>query len=294
MPETMIEIEDLCQSYGRKVAVDHLTLHIPRGMFGLLGPNGAGKTTLMRTIAALMRCQQGAVTVCGASVQKPAAVRPHIGYLPQDFALYPNMTAEGALQYLGLLSGLSAACRRARIPALLEQMNLAEQAHKRVRALSGGMLRRLGIAQALLHDPEVLILDEPTAGLDPEERVRLRALLGELAEQKTVLLSTHVVGDIEASCGEVAVMDGGRLVYRGAVEALRRRAQGKVYETELSHGSLAAFRAHHPVTAVSGTGKSCTVRFLAPEEDPCLGRPCEPSVEDAYLLCVHAAGGERQ
>ena len=103
-----------------------------------------------------------------------------------------------------------------------------------------------------------------------------------------------MVGDIEASCGEVAVMDGGRLVYRGAVEALRRRAQGKVYETELSHGSLAAFRAHHPVTAVSGTGKSCTVRFLAPGEDPCIGRPCEPSVEDAYLLCVHAAGGERQ
>ena len=181
MPETMIEIEGLCQSYGRKLAVDHLTLRIPRGMFGLLGPNGAGKTTLMRTIAALMRCQQGRVTVCGAQVQKPSAVRPHIGYLPQDFALYPNMTVEGVLRYLGLLSGLSAACCRERIPALLEQVNLKEQARKRVRALSGGMLRRLGIAQALLHDPEVLILDEPTAGLDPEERVRLRALLGELA-----------------------------------------------------------------------------------------------------------------
>ena len=292
MPETMIEIEGLCQSYGRKLAVDHLTLRIPRGMFGLLGPNGAGKTTLMRTIAALMRCQQGRVTVCGAPVQKPSAVRPHIGYLPQDFALYPNMTVEGVLRYLGLLSGLSAACCRERIPALLEQVNLKEQARKRVRALSGGMLRRLGIAQALLHDPEVLILDEPTAGLDPEERVRLRALLGELAEQKTVLLSTHVVGDIEASCEEIAVMDGGRLIYCGAVEALRQRAQGKVYETALAHGALAAFRAHHQVTSVTGSGKNCLVRFLAPQEDPCIGRPCEPSVEDAYLLCVHAAGGE--
>lgn len=217
-----IVVRQLTQRYGRKAALQGLDLTIPQGMFGLLGRNGAGKTTLMRTIATLMRCQSGSVTVCGIPVEQAAAVRAKIGYLPQDFAMYPNLSVRQALRYLGTLSGMDSALLDRRVPQVLRQVNLAAQAGKRVRELSGGMLRRLGVAQALLHDPEVLIVDEPTAGLDPEERVRLRELLGTLAQEKTVVFSTHIASDIEAACGQIAILDGGQLRYRGTVQQLCR------------------------------------------------------------------------
>ena len=228
--EPCICIEHLTQCYGRRPALRDLSLTVPPGLYGLLGRNGAGKTTLMRTVATLMACQRGQVTVCGVPVNaaNAARVRSLIGYLPQDFAAYPNLTVREVLEYLGTLSGVGGARLARRVPLLLRQVHLAEHAGKRVKALSGGMLRRLGVAQALLHDPPVLIVDEPTAGLDPEERVRLRNLLAALAAPqagggKAVLFSTHIAGDIEAVCSAVAVLDEGQLRYAGTVAALKKR-----------------------------------------------------------------------
>lgn len=215
-----IVISHLCQSYGKKTALDDVSFTIPRGMFGLLGRNGAGKTTLMKTLATLLAPKGGAVTVRGVPLSQTARIREMTGYLPQDFSLYPSMTVYEALDYLGVLSGMPRSLRRDRIPAALLRVNLSDRSGVKVRSLSGGMKRRLGIAQALLHDPQVIIADEPTAGLDPEERVRFRELFQELAQEKTVLLSTHIVSDIEEACENIAILDSGRLRYVGTVADL--------------------------------------------------------------------------
>ena len=191
-----IEIKNLSKNYGKKQALDHVNLTISQGMFGLLGRNGAGKTTLMKTLVTLLKKQQGSITICGIPVEETAEIRKIVGYLPQDFSMYPNMTVYEAMDYLGVLSGMSKEERRKRIPKLLKRVNLQDDRGKKVKALSGGMRRRLGIAQAILHNPKVLIVDEPTAGLDPEERVRFRNLLSEISEERIVILSTHIVGDI--------------------------------------------------------------------------------------------------
>ncbi len=219
-----ITISHLCQRYGKRTALDDVSFTIPQGMFGLLGPNGAGKTTLMKTLCTLLTPKSGEVTVWGEPLSHTGAIREITGYLPQEFSLYPSMTVFEALDYLGVLSGLEKSFRRQRIERLLEQVNLSDRAGTRIKSLSGGMKRRLGIAQALLHDPKVVIADEPTAGLDPEERVRFRELFRELAKTKTVLLSTHIVGDIEEACENLAILDGGRLRYAGTVSGLLQAA----------------------------------------------------------------------
>ena len=190
---TIIKIKNLNQYYGRKQALRDINLTIETGMFGLLGRNGAGKTTLMKVIATLLPRSEGMVSVCGRNTQKASEVRKIVGYLPQEFSMYPNMTVYETMDYLGVLSGLDRAKRRQRIPKLLEKVNLEGDQRKKVKALSGGMKRRLGIAQAILHDPKVLIVDEPTAGLDPEERVRFRNLLCEIAEERIVILDRKSV-----------------------------------------------------------------------------------------------------
>ena len=213
-----IEIKNLSKNYGKKQALDHVNLTISQGMFGLLGRNGAGKTTLMKTLVTILKKQQGSITICGIPVEETTEIRKIVGYLPQDFSMYPNMTVYEAMDYLGVLSGMSKEERRKRILKLLKRVNLQDDRGKKVKALSGGMRRRLGIAQAILHNPKVLIVDEPTAGLDPEERVRFRNLLSEIAEERIVILSTHIVGDNEATCGNIAVMAQGKILFKGTVE----------------------------------------------------------------------------
>ncbi len=285
MSETSIQIQNLSKSYGRKRAISNLSLSISPGMFGLLGRNGAGKTTLMKTIAGLLRKQEGIITVCGIPVEESAKVRSLIGYLPQDFNMYSNMTVSEALDYLGVLSGMAKALRKERIAGLLEQVNLTEHSRKKVRALSGGMRQRLGIAQALLHDPKVLIVDEPTAGLDPEERVRFRNLLCELAENKTVLLSTHIVGDVEATCEKIAILDGGKLLFGGTIPDLCALAEGNVYTLEISQQDLPKIRSAFTITAAIPQGKKSLVRFLSDKPVPGANPVC-PNVEDAYIYCL--------
>lgn len=208
--ENCIEIKELNKFYGKKKqALSNVNLTIGQGMFGLLGRNGAGKTTLMKTLATLLQKQSGSISVCGIPIENAKAIRKIIGYLPQDFSIYPTMNVIEVMDYLGILSGIGSRERKKRIELLLKKVNLIEQKNKKVKALSGGMKRRLGIAQALLNDPKVLIVDEPTAGLDPEERIRFRNLLCDVAEERIVILSTHIVGDIEATCENLAILNEG-------------------------------------------------------------------------------------
>jgi len=217
--KTEIIIENLYKNFGDFQALKNVSLHIEKGMFGLLGRNGAGKTTLMRIIATLLNKSGGSVSVCGIPADlNPKEIRKIVGYLPQDFSVYPNMRVYEAMDYLGVLSGLAKPVRKERINALLNKVNLSESRRLKVKALSGGMKRRLGIAQALLHNPQVLIVDEPTAGLDPEERIRFRTLLCGIASDRIVLLSTHIVEDIEKTCEKIAVLKSGAIFYNGTLK----------------------------------------------------------------------------
>lgn len=289
---TTIKIRDLNQFYGKKQALKGVNLTIETGMFGLLGRNGAGKTTLMKVLAALLPKTEGEVSVCGRDIKKAQEVRKITGYLPQEFSMYPNMTVYEAMDYLGVLSGLSKSERKQRIPELLERVNLQDDRRKKVKALSGGMKRRLGIAQAILHNPQVLIVDEPTAGLDPEERVRFRNLLCETAEERIVILSTHIVGDIEATCENIAVLDEGEMIYKGTVSELTRMAEGKVFQAEISKKELETIKKQYAVTSMLTLGNNVMVRFLAKERPFASAKLCEAGVEDAYMHLMQERGGE--
>lgn len=288
---TTIKIKHLNQYYGRKQALKDVSLTIRTGMFGLLGRNGAGKTTLMKVIATLLPKSEGTVSVCGRSTQSAGEVRKIVGYLPQEFSMYPNMTVYEAMDYLGVLSGLGKAERRERIKELLERVNLTDDRRKKVKALSGGMKRRLGIAQAILHDPKVLIVDEPTAGLDPEERVRFRNLLCEIAEDRIVILSTHIVGDIEATCEDIAVLDKGSVIYQGTVPDLVSMTEGKVYSAQISKRELELLKKDYIVTSMLTLGNNVMTRFLAEEKPFGSAKLCEAGVEDAYMYLMHMERG---
>lgn len=288
--KTEIEIRNLRKSYGKKQALNGIDLTIPKGMFGLLGRNGAGKTTLMKVLATLLEKDSGMVKICGIPVEHTAEIRKITGYLPQEFSMYPNMRVYEVMDYLGVLSGLDKGERKKRIPVLLERVNLQNNAHTKVRALSGGMKRRLGIAQAILHNPRVLIVDEPTAGLDPEERVRFRNLLSEIAEERIVILSTHIVGDVEAACEEIAVMDEGSILFRGKVQELIRLVEGRVYKTEISRKELELLKERYTVTSMITMGNNVMVRFLS-DGTPFKGAsPCDAGVEDAYMCLMQKRG----
>ena len=247
---TEIVLKDLDKYYGKKQALRRVNLTISQGMFGLLGPNGAGKTTLMKILATLLPKTGGKVTICGTDISQEREIRRMVGYLPQDFSMYGNMTVYEVMDYLGVLSGMKKAERRERIPMLLEKVNLTENHGTKVKAMSGGMRRRLGIAQAILHNPRVLIVDEPTAGLDPEERVRFRNLLCEIAEERIVILSTHIVGDIEATCENIAVLNQGELLFQGTVTDLLEHAEGKIFTATVSRMELPMLKKQYEVTSM--------------------------------------------
>ncbi len=291
---TQIEISHLSKDFGAKHALSDVTLTIEKGMFGLLGPNGAGKTTLMKVLSTLLQKTTGEVKICGIPVEESRKIRNITGYLPQDFSMYGSMSAAEALDYLAVLSGMTRSERKRRVPELLERVNLTEQRHLKVRAMSGGMKRRLGIAQAIIHDPRVIIVDEPTAGLDPEERVRFRNLLCEIANDRIVLLSTHIVGDIEATCEQIAILDEGRVIFRGTVTELLRRVEGRVYAAEVSVRELGLLQEQFLVTGILNTGSIANVKIVADTRPLPDAKPCGADVEDAYLFLMHHKGGERR
>ena len=289
--DNKIVIRKMNKFYGRKQALFDIDLTIEQGMFGLLGRNGAGKTTLMKTIAALHPMKSGEVTVCGVPVGEAAKIRSMIGYLPQDFSMYPNMRTDEALDYLGALSGIPSKECKQRVEALLKKVNLYEHRSKKVRQLSGGMKRRLGIAQALLHDPKVLIVDEPTAGLDPEERIRFRNLLCETAEERIVILSTHIVGDVESTCENIAIMDEGKILWRGTVRELLENARGHVYTANIEKQYMAQVKKEYIVTGMVAQAEYTTVTIVS-DAEPDLPNAVltEPDLEGAYMYCLRSNG----
>ena len=287
----LLELVDVAKAYkGGLRGVDGVTMRLGAGLVGLLGPNGAGKSTLMRIAATVTRPTGGQVLFDGTDVvARPDLLRRSLGYLPQDFGVYPHLTAREFLSYLAAVKGMPARAARRRIGELLELLDLAGAGNRPLGRYSGGMLRRVGIAQALLADPRVLIVDEPTAGLDPEQRVVFRNLLADLAADRIVLLSTHIVSDVESVASDIAIMAGGRILLRGTPEDLLARARGRVWELTVPPDALARLRDQHPVSKMVRTRDGVRVRLLASAAPAADAAPVPPDLEDAYLTIVHGA-----
>ena len=286
-------IDRVGKRYNQSVwALKEFTLELGAGVLGLLGPNGAGKTTLMSILATLTRATEGTITWNGTDLGRhPDAIRSVLGYLPQDFGVYPNLNALEFLEYLAAVKGLDARAARRRIDELLNLVNLADVRKRPLGGYSGGMKQRIGIAQALLNDPQMLIVDEPTAGLDPEERVRFRNLLSELSGERIVILSTHIVSDVEATATDIALISGGTLVAHASPEELLSRVEGNVWEWVIPSAELNAAKQEHLISSTSRRADGVHVRVLA-EESPRGAQPAAPTLEDAYLysLNAHRAG----
>jgi ABC-2 type transport system ATP-binding protein len=282
----MLELQDVTKSFKDLNAVDGVSLRLEPGVVGLLGHNGAGKTTLMQMIATLAKPSRGRILFDGADiVRKPDAIRKRLGYLPQDFGAYRNVTALEFMQYFAALKGVR---DPARIRRLLELVNLHDQAHRQAASFSGGMLRRLGIAQALLNDPDILVVDEPTAGLDPEERLRFRNLLAELGFDKLVIISTHIVSDVETIAGRLAIMKSGKLVACDTPDAILGRARGRVWTASVALEEYEILRGTTQVLQAQRQGKRMALRIAHPTP-PCSGaEPSEPSLEEALMAQRYA------
>jgi ABC-type multidrug transport system ATPase subunit len=288
-----LEIEDVSKQYRRGVlALRSFSLELKPGVLGLLGPNGAGKTTLRSILATITKVSNGRVLWDGVDIsKKPDVLRSVLGYLPQDFGVYPNLNAVEFLEYLAAVKGLDAASSKRRIEELLNLVNLTDARKRPLGGFSGGMKQRVGIAQALLNDPQLLIVDEPTAGLDPEERVRFRNLLSELSGERIVILSTHIVSDVEATATDIALIEKGTLVAHATPEALLQLVEGKVWEWVVASTELNAAKQRFLVSSTTRRSDGVHVRVLG-EEPPQGAQPVAPNLEDAYLYCLnqHRAG----
>ncbi len=282
-----IRIEHLSKEYARgRRAVDQVDLVIKDGIFGLLGPNGAGKTTLMRILATLMKPTEGKVLVNGLDLQKHRGkIRAILGYLPQDFSLFTKLRTHEFLDYVARLAGMKQQeSRKKAVEEMLERVGLFDARDRMANHLSGGMKRRLGIAQALIGDPKIVIVDEPTTGLDPEERIRFRNLLAELSRKEIIIiLSTHIVGDISSTCMDMALMNRGKLVFNGPPDKLVEQARGHVWQLEVMDSELETIKEKYPVIAAIPTEKGYEVQVVAAK---IAGFPCkqvEPNLEHAYV-----------
>jgi ABC-type multidrug transport system ATPase subunit len=303
----MLQIENLRKTYrGGVMALRGVSLSVPAGMFGLLGPNGAGKSTLMRAVATLLEPDDGRIQLDGLDVVRDRdKVRAVLGYLPQDFGLYPSLTALEMLDYLASLKGITERGVRARVvEALLERVNLSAVKKRRLGGFSGGMRQRFGIAQALLGAPRLLVVDEPTAGLDPEERLRFQNLLAELAQDIVILLSTHIVSDVTALCPRMAILREGQVVFQGTPAEAVASLRGKVFEKTVPRGLAERYRARF--TVISANPGIDGIRLRVLHDDPHGGhgpqlrpgedfegerafQPSEPTLEDVYFQHVHDA-----
>ncbi|RZT09814.1 ABC-2 type transport system ATP-binding protein [Duganella sp. CF402] len=283
----MLELRNVVKTYGKNVrAVDDISLELPAGVVGLIGHNGAGKTTLMQMIATISRPTSGQIMFDGVDIVKqPDAMRKRLGFLPQDFGVYPNLSALEFMQYFAALKGVR---DPARIKHLLELVNLHDHAHKQAAGFSGGMRRRLGIAQALLNDPDVLIVDEPTAGLDPEERLRFRHLLSEIGFRKLVIISTHIVSDIENMAGRLVIMNQGRLVGSDTPDNFVQRARPQVWSATVTPQEYETLRAQVQVLQAQRNEHGITLRIAHPSSPHADARPAEPSLEEALMAQRYA------
>lgn len=285
-----VNIKNVTVTFKNQVrAVDHVNLEIPHGVYGLLGENGAGKTTLMRVLTTVLTPSDGEVYLDGIryGTGKDEVIRQKIGYLPQELNLYPGLSVQDCLEYLGELSGIPKEECKKRIRYYLEKTGLTNHRKKKMRQLSGGMKRRVGLIQALLNEPEFLIVDEPTTGLDPEERVRIRNLLVDFSEGRTVLFSTHVVEDIAATCSRLAVMRKGSFLYTGTVQALLSRAKGKIWTANVADDTEAKrLEKQYRTTSKQYTEEGMTVKIISDVKPDIDCTQPKITLEDAYLYLM--------
>lgn len=287
-----LTISHLSKQYRRGFwGLRDFNLELTHGVIGLLGPNGAGKSTLMRILATVTQPTEGTVKWNEVDIVKaPDTLRAVLGYLPQDFGVYPNLTGVEFLEYMAAIKGLDARTARHRIEELLVLVNLVHAARRPLGSYSGGMKQRIGIAQALLNDPQLLIVDEPTVGLDPEERIRFRSLLSDLAGERIVLLSTHIVSDVEAAAAEIVVIDQGRQIQCAAPEALLALLDGKVWQWTISSNDLPALKQKHLISGTVRRDDGVQVRVVSGASPSPNAQPIAPNLEDVYLHLISQNG----
>lgn len=279
-----LRIEKLTKQYGDKTAVDRLDLKMNAGVYGLLGANGAGKTTLMRLLCQIQDPTSGEIFYDGQKIGSMGeAYRNILGYLPQDFGYYPDFTAYKFMLYMASLKGLSKDYGRQYSLELLDKVGLLQVKNKKIRTFSGGMKQRLGIAQAMLNNPKILILDEPTAGLDPKERVRFRNLISSFSQNKIVLLSTHIVSDVEYIAGEIVVMKKGVILHKGSPREILREVEGKVWECSAEREEVEAMQTRFTVGNLRNEGDKTVLRIIADSRPLPDAVPAVPNLEDLYL-----------
>ena len=286
-----IKIEDLTVTFRNHViAINHADLEIPKGIFGLMGENGAGKTTLMRVLTTVLSPTSGTVTLDGILYSEGnfEKIQRKIGYLPQEIDLYPNLSVQECLEYMGDLSGILRQTYKERIKYYLEKTSLSGHRRKKMKQLSGGMKRRVGLIQALLNEPEFLIVDEPTTGLDPEERIRIRNLLVDFSEGRTVLFSTHVVEDLVAACNQLAVMKNGKFLYSGNMKELLEQARGHIwiYKTK-NEGTARELEKKYHVSSKQYVGDELQMKLISETPPKIECSSCEATLEDAYIYLTN-------
>ncbi|MFI5268632.1 MAG: ABC transporter ATP-binding protein, partial [Chloroflexota bacterium] len=283
-------IDGLAKQYGQHWALKGMSLRCGAGMLGLVGPNGAGKTTLMRILATLVPPSSGTARWDGHDIQRNGqAVRRVLGYLPQEFGVYPEFSARQFLRYLAGMKGLRADMARRRTDEVVELVNLEGDADRKLGSYSGGMKQRVGIAQALLNDPELLIVDEPTVGLDPAERVRFRTLLASLTASRLVILSTHIIGDVEAVANRLVVLNRGEMVADTTPQALLAQAAGQVWSVTTDPATALQLQTSYPVSGMITQPQGVTVRLVSAGRPHDKAVPVEPALEDAYLVAVQVS-----
>lgn len=279
-----LQLQRLCKQYGTKAAVDQVSVHLEPGVYGLLGANGAGKTTLMRMICGVLKPTSGSIRLDGKTMQELGEqYYTHLGYMLQDFGFYPDFTTREFMLYMAAVKGMEKKAAKARTEELLELVNLRDAADKKIKSYSGGMKQRLGIAQAELNDPDILILDEPTAGLDPKERVRFRNIISGFARDKIVILSTHIVSDISYIADTILMMKQGKILLQGSMEEVTDSIRGKVWEVLVDDREADRYSRNLRVVNLHHEGNQVRLRMVedtAPAPD---ARAVEPSLEDLFL-----------
>lgn len=277
-----LKLDRVTKQYKNIIAVDRVSARLKPGVYGLLGANGAGKTTLMRMICGVLQPTSGEISLDGIDVSKEE-YRDMLGYLPQDFGYYPEFSAMDFLLYIASLKGITKRIARERAEILLEEVNLSMYARKKIKTYSGGMKQRLGIAQALMNNPKVVILDEPTAGLDPKERVKFRNLISRMGSNKIVLLSTHIVSDIEYIADQIFLMKDGKLIHSGSLNEILQTINGKVWEGRVANDVAQSIGMKYPIINIREEEKSVFLRVVS-EKEPFPGASCvEAVLEDLYL-----------
>lgn len=281
-----LTLERLSKQFKNRIAVENVNAELTEGIYGFLGANGAGKTTLMQMICGIVAPTSGEVKLNGKNVTEMGEqFRDLLGYLPQEFGYTPGFTAEDFLLYIASVKGLDSRYARRRTRELMKLVSLEGDMKRKIRTFSGGMKRRLGIAQALLNDPKILIMDEPTAGLDPKERAYFRNVISEMAQDKIIIISTHIVSDIEYISDQVIIMKKGRFILQGTTEELTAEAEGMVWSCRVPVREWAAFEISHTVANSRNLGEMVEARVISPERPCADAEEAEPTLEDLYLKC---------